>query len=237
MGFLRWPFSKEAKAYRNSDRGVTHLGNKRYQKAVEAFSKAINLVPDNGAFYYFRGEAFLKMGSFESAIEDFSKAISLGSCEGWSYQYRGEAFLKLGNFENAIRDFGKALDVNVGVSPEKVRYKMGLAYAGLKQYNDAVESYSKAIKLKPDFADAYCHRGAAYCKLKDFNQALKDSNRAIKMSMLQVMPYFNRAIAYSNLGDKAQAVKDLEKFISKTPRDTPDHDIASQYLIQLKSEL
>ncbi len=41
-------------------------------------------------------------------------------------------------------------------------------------FGKAVEAYTQAIQLKPDFVGAYLQRGLAYCFQHDTNNALAD---------------------------------------------------------------
>jgi tetratricopeptide (TPR) repeat protein len=45
---------------------------------------------------------------------------------------------------------------------------MGVAYGELKKYQEAIDTYKEAIKIKPDFHEAYCNMGVAYDELKKY---------------------------------------------------------------------
>ena len=45
-------------------------------------------------------------------------------------------------------------------------FKRGVAYHSLKQYDRAIDDYSQAIRLDPNYAFAYNNRGNAYDDLK-----------------------------------------------------------------------
>ena len=51
-------------------------------------------------------------------------------------------------------------------------YKQGVAEFKKNNYLAAVESYSKAIDLKPDYFEAYRARGSAYSFNKDYEKAI-----------------------------------------------------------------
>ena len=48
-----------------------------FASAIEDYSKAIDLAPENARFYNGRGNAYGSAGNFHAAIEDFNKAIEL----------------------------------------------------------------------------------------------------------------------------------------------------------------
>ena len=58
--------------------GVEKYFYKRYQGAVEDFSMAIKLVPDDSDIYFSRGVAKLVFNQKRAALTDLLKAIELG---------------------------------------------------------------------------------------------------------------------------------------------------------------
>jgi tetratricopeptide (TPR) repeat protein len=49
----------------------------------------------------------------------------------------------------------------------------------MKDYENAIRSYDRAIEINPNLAEAYFHRGNAYDDLKDYQNAIRSLNRAI----------------------------------------------------------
>ncbi len=89
------------------NKGIKFIVNKEYEKAVEAWDKAIELNPNNVAFYIERGATYMIMEQFEKAIENFNKVISLEPNEGKAYTARGATYAQLGNIEKAVSDLKK----------------------------------------------------------------------------------------------------------------------------------
>ena len=50
---------------------------RKYEKAIEDISEAIDLDPNQPNNYNIRGEVYYELNEFEKAIEDASKAIAL----------------------------------------------------------------------------------------------------------------------------------------------------------------
>jgi len=53
-----------------------------------------------------------------------------------------------------------------GLNSRRCPINRGVAYANLNQYEKAISDYTEAIRLKPDYAEAYQNRGIAYVNLK-----------------------------------------------------------------------
>ena len=60
-------------------------------------------------------------------------------------------------------------------------YDQGNDFYEQGQWDLAIEEYSLALELNPQYAKAYSIRGDAYTKLGDTEQAMVDLNRAITL--------------------------------------------------------
>ncbi len=57
----------------------------------------------------------------------------------------------------------------------------GLALYNLRKYNEAMESYDRAIKIDPNNAYAWYNKGNALYALGKYNEAMESYDRAIKI--------------------------------------------------------
>ncbi|MCI2285545.1 tetratricopeptide repeat protein [Colwellia sp. MSW7] len=65
-------------------------------------------------------------------------------------QWQGSAHYKAGNYEEALKAFKQGEDANTA----NALYNQGNALAQLKKYEQAIESYEKALKKDPELQDA-----------------------------------------------------------------------------------
>ncbi len=94
------------------DRGrfMGEIGN--YHKAVEAFSRVIELAPDSAHAYNNRGVAYSELGNYRLAIQDFNRAIHLNPDEALFRFNRGVAFGKGEEFDLAMKDFTRVIEMD-----------------------------------------------------------------------------------------------------------------------------
>ena len=63
----------------------------------------------------------------------------------------------------------------------------GIAYIKLGQYQRAIEDYNAAIRLKPDYAEAYNSRGIAYLKQGNKEMGCRDAQKACSMGICKTL--------------------------------------------------
>ena len=75
-------------------------------------------------------------------------------------------------------------------------------------FENAIINFTKAIELKPDYAEAYYNRGNAYVKLQQYGKAIYDFNKAIELKQDDAQAYYNRGLVYYFSGNTYKACKD-----------------------------
>jgi PQQ-dependent catabolism-associated CXXCW motif protein len=60
-------------------------------------------------------------------------------------------------------------------------YNSGASYAANKQYDNAVEDFTRAISINPRYAEAYLQRGRAYLSKEDYSLAMVDLAKAAEL--------------------------------------------------------
>ncbi|MGA1131908.1 MAG: tetratricopeptide repeat protein [Prochlorotrichaceae cyanobacterium] len=119
-----------------------------------------------------------------------------------------------GDWESAYLAYEKAIKVN----PDSYQGYCGKGYVeqDLKQYENSLESYSIAIKIKSDYADAYINRATVYFLLNDLEQATRDAKIAESL-------YLNQGNQAGYLRSK-DMIETLKKEKDNLPADTSQGD-------------
>lgn len=82
---------------------------------------------------------------------------------------------------------------------------------------EQIQCYSEAIRLNPEYADAYFNRGIAKQGLNQYADAIKDYDKVIEINPGDADAYINRGIAKQDLKQYAAAIKDYDKAIEINP--------------------
>jgi tetratricopeptide (TPR) repeat protein len=84
----------------------------RYEEAVEALSKAVQLNPRDHDAYFLMGYVFVEMEAYEEALDAFSNCLRIREINHKAYYARGYTHELMGNINAARSDYGEALRNN-----------------------------------------------------------------------------------------------------------------------------
>jgi len=94
----------------------------------------------------------------------------------------------------------------------------GIAYYSKSEFDYAIGSLNQAIRVKPDYFEAYLYRGLCYAGKKSFNEAISDYNKAVELNPKNEEVYFTRGLSYASLGDLNNALSNYNKAIELNPK-------------------
>jgi tetratricopeptide (TPR) repeat protein len=93
----------------------------RYQKAIEDFSEALELSPDDPGIYERRAYAEIKLGDYDHALADYSELIKRKPNEIRYLLYRSYIYEVKGDAAAAIADCDKVLQIQRDNAEAKAR--------------------------------------------------------------------------------------------------------------------
>ena len=184
-------------------------------KAIEAYSYAIELNPNNVTAYNNRGVAYGKKGKVDRAIEDLNTAIKLNPDYAKAYNNRGVVYGLKDDFDCAIADHNTAIKRKPNYA--EAYNNRGIAYREKGDFDRAISDFNTAIKRKPNYAEPYNNRGAAYDKKHELDRAIEDYSKAIELNPNYAEPYTNRGVAYDKRGDFERAIVNHTQAIELNP--------------------
>ncbi len=193
---------------------------KEYDKAIDDYTKAIELNPDSADAYYNRGLAWQNkkenekaIADYEKAIINYNKAIEINPKDAELYIWRGNALYYYEDYDRAIEDYTNAIECDKNLAD--AYYNRGLAWFANKKYNKAIADFTKAIKLKPDYKDYYyINRGLAWKAQQKYKDAIDDFTKAININQYFANAYYNRGLAKKEENiDLEGSKQDFEKYL------------------------
>jgi tetratricopeptide (TPR) repeat protein len=111
------------------NRGNAHYYLGAYDKAIEDYSRALVLDPDNPEVLYNRGNSYAEVGDHARAIEDYSRSIAIRPDFDAAYYNRANSRLSMGDLLRAIEDYRKAYSLD----PNDLVYRGRIKELGLEK--------------------------------------------------------------------------------------------------------
>ncbi|MBW0432056.1 tetratricopeptide repeat protein [Leptospira yasudae] len=191
------------RAYQANERG-------EYKKAVEEYSKYLELVPGDASGYYNRGLALYTMKQYEDAVKDFDKAVEIDPNKTAAYLYKGYGNEMIDDCMQAIEDFQKAIDLGENKNSELYGHKARCENKD-EDYTAGLESARKAVNLDKKNAYALFELGYAQYALGKYAESVASYSKTLSFNPNDEVAYHNRGLAYVFLKKTPLACKDFRK--------------------------
>lgn len=209
------------------------MGNDEFRKgnmgkAIEYYTYATEMDPNNHFFFTNRAAAYAKMKKWEKSLRDSNKALKLQSDWHKGYWRKGDALMALGRPEEAMKAFEQAKQLDPSVDMYQNKYKAakkafykdkssadmkkmeGNELYKVSKIDEAIQAYTDAIDLcdmknekeKMLKADILANRALCYRQLYNSEAVITDCTQALEINPMHVKAYIRRA----------QALEAMEKF-------------------------
>ncbi|XP_074146808.1 tetratricopeptide repeat protein 6 [Sminthopsis crassicaudata] len=151
-------------------------------------------------------------------------SVTLCRPEPAIFMLLGKAQMKAKKIQNAVITFKRALDA---ISPTdktpkgsflqaECHYHLGLCYMEEGFFQMAFDSFNKAVKAYPEYAEAFYQRGLCKVKLQK-DKSVLDFNRAITIDPKHYQAYISRAAFYGMKGRYSKAILNCNEAIRIFP--------------------
>lgn len=143
----------------------------RYENAIEAAKKVIELNPNSEMAVYNLGIMYQKLERYDEAVKTFQDALRLKPDYDAAYYMIGFCYSKQKKFREAIEAFKNY----VALVPDSADawLNIGISYMQLKDFDNALEPLKKCVDLRPDYGVALFNLAITYLNLKD-NYSARD---------------------------------------------------------------
>ena len=132
----------------------------------------IELNPNAAATIINRASTYAKLNNPTAANADFEKGIELDPTSPFAYSERAIISIENNELDKAFIDLKKAEKIEA--ENTALQKAFGDYYYKIKNFKNALKAYSKAIKLKPRFAEAFEGRSKTYTELGENDKAKSD---------------------------------------------------------------
>ena len=253
---------KKAASYYWVWKGDRYYKNKKPQKAINCYKKGIAYNPKHYKARYNLANIFVVYEDYFSAMEYYEQALKIKpSFQNARIDYAIVLANAAFNYDDAIREYEKAIRFTpkwvyipfVINNKSTFKYNQGIAYYNLglawrgksllvgeknfesRQYlENAVESYSKALKISKNYS-TYYNLALANQLLNNHSEAGKYYCKAIDMEPMNFEAHYNLAILLMNLNKLEESIDELKK--AGLLLDTKGDGMKSRYIYNVLNDV
>jgi tetratricopeptide (TPR) repeat protein len=159
--------------------GVVAIQNRRFERAVELITAALEQKPGVAAAQRNLALAFRELGRLDDAVVAYDRAITLQPNGVDAYIHLAAALNDLGRHGEALAACGRA----IALRPDHpvAHLSSAVALKSLQRAEDALASCDKAIGLQQDYVEAWDKRAAALQDLSRPEEALLSCETAMAL--------------------------------------------------------
>jgi tetratricopeptide (TPR) repeat protein len=106
----------------------------------------------------------------------------------------------------------------IGISPKSIQAAQannikGLALFNLRQYQEALACFEKALELRPSYIEAINNKGLVYLAIGDYNKAIECFNQSTDLNPSDATIWNNKGLAFHVLRKYEDAVASYDRAI------------------------
>ncbi len=137
-----------------------------FEKAINAYQRAILLNPNSYSAYHKIGDALLILQKWQEAEISFRHAIEINPNFNWSHYNLGEVLSKQGKLNDAITAYKKALELDPNMPYVREKLSQALHQQLLESASAAINFYTQSEKIQLEQEQDYVY-AKVYEKLKN----------------------------------------------------------------------
>jgi len=146
-------------------------------KAITDYSSAMRINPRDIQSYVYQENVYMRKNEMKNALYDLDQAIRLDPHIALFYSNRACVKLHLHDFEGSLSDCNTCMALDSCI-PDVYNILAIIDYQK-KDTNGCIKNLTKAIELKPEYAEAYKNRGKVLISLGREKEAFRDFKRAV----------------------------------------------------------
>ncbi len=151
--------------------GLVAMKNGNFREALQNFTKAAEMNPNEFKYYNDRGVAHKRLGDLEKALADYNKSLEINPHYTNALNNRGVIHLEQGRYDEALADFQEAL--KYGGLEGKIFTNIGIAKAAKGDHSSAIKDFDNAVSLHPVDPRSFLFMGQSLEHLGNNDKALK----------------------------------------------------------------
>jgi tetratricopeptide (TPR) repeat protein len=163
------------------DEGHNAAWEQNWSAAINAYSRAIQVLPEDPDAHVNLGLALLNAGQLDRALKAFKKASFIAPEDPVPLERTADVLERMGQLKEAAQQYIKVAE----------------AYLAQKDWDKAIGNWERATQLTPGLVSVHARLAQAYERLGDNKQAIRE--------------YLTLAFNFRRLNDVEKAIKAVER--------------------------
>ncbi|MGE5537264.1 MAG: tetratricopeptide repeat protein [Gemmatimonas sp.] len=191
---------------------------KRYDEALANCDAALAAQPGDAELLRNRAMLLTALRRNEEAIAAYDRLEAVRT-DHRLLNDRANLLMEAGCPDEALADYDRALSFATldAATRAQILNNRGVALAALQRYEESLETYERALALKPDVAEALNNRGSALFDLRRFGAALESFERALALKPRYADALNNRANTLVAVGRHEEALAAFDRVLAERP--------------------
>jgi len=155
------------------NRAVVLRNEGKFNEALDAYDKAIELDPQDAEARIDKGMTFLVMGKFNESLAAFDEALVIEPNSSTLWREEGLVLSRMGRFNDSLKAYEEAIKIDP-INPSALAGR-GFTLSRMDRYGEALQAFdNKVIEIDPaylDIAGVWFAKGEALDKLGRHDEA------------------------------------------------------------------
>ena len=193
----------------HSRRGDQYFRQREYSAAIEEYTEAIRLNPNDAWVWEHRACCRHELRDNDGALKDFDSAVRLNPASGWPRVKRGEVRWESGDVDGAKEDYAEA----ARLAPDNIMVQGWTArfFEDTGNLDLGIQARNEILRLDPEHIESLRARGVARAAQGNFTGARADLDEALRIDPRDGESYSSRAGLRYDWGDYCGALADVRE--------------------------
>ena len=224
----------------NSPKLLINTSNSQSQleRAIQRYRYQAQVKPSSAKIQFALGNLYAKNQQWEEAIASYQQAIKIEPRYGKAYLHLAKALVEVGKEAESVEQLYFAYTIKPELADADSLFNLGKALVKQGDRQRAVNCYSLAIDLKPDFFAAYHKLGETLIQMGRRQEAIECYRKAVDNNPRDTDAYFSlgeQLTANQQWDNAVQAYRRVLELQPKYPQ--ASHKLNHALAEKLKLEL
>jgi len=199
-----------------------YMRGQRFGEAEEYLRKVVEQRPNDPVAHIQLGRVLAADKKFDEAAAELQAGLKLAPDDPTAQRDLADIYASAGKYADAEPLFRSLLAKNA--SDADLHYGLGQSLLKQRKFADAQQEFLAAVKLKPDWGQAYGDLAVAANENQNYPLAIKALDMRAKFLPEIPVGYFLRATAYDHMREYHEAAANYHLFLQVANGKYPDQE-------------